>query len=160
MWYIISKDGYYQFLPSQFKPGTLLFPCSLNLAWPCDVFSLIKSTGDNVLELLSSGLERPWSFCFCPFGIQAAWIKAQSKRHSEGVMKQEREGRERGEREGEVRRRGEKLGPHEPQAKLQVILKRLYVEQKNHPVKSRKAQRIVRHTKSLVFQPLSSGVVC
>lgn len=49
-------------------------------------------------------------------------------------MKREREGREREgrAREGEVGREGEKLEPSHAQAKLQVISKRLYVEQKKH----------------------------
>ena len=61
---------------------------------------LIKFTGDNVLEILSSGLERPWSFH--PSGIQIACVKFQSKPHKWGVTKQVKEGREYGDGEGET----------------------------------------------------------
>lgn len=95
---------------------------------------LIKFTGDNVLEIVSSGLERPWSSH--PSEIQIAWIKVQSKPQKWGVMKQVKEGREYGDGEGE--RDKERLGPHEPH----VILKRLYVEQKNHSAKPRQSKEL------------------
>ena len=128
----LPKMATYQFLPWLFRSSTLLFPFSLNPVWPSYVFD--KITGDNVLEIVSSGLERPWSSH--PSEIQIAWIKVQSKPQKWGVMKQVKEGREYGDGEGE--RDKERLGPHEPH----VILKRLYVEQKNHSAKPRQSKEL------------------
>lgn len=68
--------------------------------WSGLIICLIKFPGDIVLEILSSGLGRPWSFHSS--GIQIACIKVQSKTHKWGVMRQVKEGRECGHGEGEV----------------------------------------------------------
>lgn len=49
---------------------SILFSLPLNLGGPCDLLGLTECSGNNVLGLLSLGLEKPSSFCFWPLRSQ------------------------------------------------------------------------------------------
>lgn len=140
--YVVNnfQDGYQQFMPSTYRPATLLFLLSLTLDWPCNGISPI-----NLVKWRYRTSEfRLWeTLKILPFWDPSSLYKKFKVNY--WVMRDHIEMERRGNREERKERGREREEPSQSQTKLPVFLGHTMKNHRAKPRQTKELWEILKH---------------